>query len=85
MTAVVLLIMTKRLSAKEKDDRLGHCGCCNRRMGEEGERIAIKARFRDKKDYRKHEGMMVSFVLADVGRMVVALCCYQRFAGEKRG
>jgi hypothetical protein len=47
MTAVVLLVMPKRLSAKEKDDWHGHCGWCNRRLGEEGERIAIKATFRD--------------------------------------
>ena len=38
-----------RLSAREKDDWLGHCGWCNRRMGQEDERIAINARFRTKK------------------------------------
>ena len=49
MTVVVLLIMPKRLSAKEKDDWLGHCGWCNRRIGHEDERISINARFRDQK------------------------------------
>ena len=48
----------------EKDRWLGHCGWCNRELGEQGERIAIKARFRDEKDYRKHEGMVVSFIVA---------------------
>jgi len=33
-------------------------------MGEEGERIAINARFRDQKDYRQNEGMVVSFTFA---------------------
>jgi len=72
MTAIELLIMPKRLSAKEQDSWLGHCGWCKREIGKKGERIAINARFRDKKDYRKHEGRMVSFALADAGRTVVA-------------
>jgi hypothetical protein len=72
VTAIELHIMPKRLSAKEQDSWLGHCGWCNRQIGEEGERIAINARFRDKKDYRKNEGRVVSFALADAGRMVVA-------------
>jgi len=85
MTAVVLLIMTKRLSAKEKDDRLGHCGCCNRRMGEEGERIAIKARFRDQKDHQKNEGRVVSFTLEDAGRTVVAYVVTRDSPAKKEG
>ena len=64
MRAVELFVMPKRLSAMEKDRWLGHCGWCNRELGEQGERIAIKARFRDEKDYRKHEGMVVSFIVA---------------------
>jgi hypothetical protein len=51
--------MPKRLSAMEKDRWLGQCGWRNRELGEQGERIALKPRFRDKKDYRKHEGMVV--------------------------
>jgi hypothetical protein len=72
MTAVVLLIMPKRLSAREKDDWLGHCGWCNLRIGHEDERISINAKFQDQKDYRKNEGRVVSFTLADAGRTVVA-------------
>ena len=85
MTGIVLLIMPKRLSAKEKDDWLGHCGWCNRRMGEEGERIAIKARFRDQKEYRKNEGKVVSFTLADAGRTVVAYVVTRDAPAKKEG
>jgi hypothetical protein len=38
--------MPKQLSAMEKDRWLGTAAWCNRDIGEEGERIAIKARFR---------------------------------------
>jgi hypothetical protein len=54
-------------------------------MGEEGERIAINARFRDKKYYRKHEGMMVSFVLADAARTVVAYVVTRDSPAKKEG
>jgi hypothetical protein len=85
MTAVVLLIMPKRLSAKGKDDWLGHCGWCNRRMGEEGERIVINARFRDQKDYRQKEGMVDSFTFADAGRTVVAYVVTRDSPAKKEG
>ena len=85
MTVVVLLIMPKRLSAKEKDDWLGHCGWCNRRIGHEDERISINARFRDQKDYRKNEGTMVSFTFADVGRAVVAYVVTRDSPAKKEG
>jgi hypothetical protein len=64
--------MSKRSLAKEKDAWLGHCGWCNRGLGEESERIAIKARLRDRKEYRKNEGKVVSFALADTGRTIAA-------------
>ena len=54
-------------------------------MAEDGERIAINARFRDKKDYRKHEGMMVTFVLADAGRTVVAYVVTRDSPAKKEG
>jgi hypothetical protein len=85
MTGIVFLIMPERLSAKEKDVRLGHCGWCNRRMGEEGERIAIKARFLDQKEYRKNEGKVVSFTLADAGRTVVAYVVTRDAPAKKEG
>ena len=85
MTAVVLFVMPTRLSAKEKDRWLGHCGWCNREIGEVGERIAINARFGDQKDYREHEGMMVSFLLADAGRTVVAYVVTRDSPAKKEG
>ena len=85
MTAVLLLVMPKRLSAKEHDDWLRHCGWCNRRIGEKGERIAIKANFRDQKEYRKNEGKVVSFALADPGRMVAAYVVTRDAPAKKEG
>jgi len=85
MTGIVSLIVPKRLSAQEKDYWLGHCGWCNRQMGEEGERIAIKARFRDQKEYRKNEGKVVSFVLADAGRTVMAYVVTRDSPAKKEG
>jgi hypothetical protein len=85
MAAVALFAMPERLSAKEKDAWLGHCGWCNRRMGEEGERIAIKAKFRDQKEYRKNEGKLVSFFLADPGRMLVAYVVTRDAPAKKEG
>jgi hypothetical protein len=85
MTGIVLLIMPKRLSTKVKDDWLGHCGWCNRRMDEEGERFAIKARFRDQKEYRKNEGKVVSFTLADAGRTVMAYIVTRDSPAKKEG
>jgi len=85
MTGILLLIMPKRLSAKEKDYWLDHCAWCNRRMGEEGERIAIKARFRDRKEYRKNEGKVVSFALADAGRTVPAYVVTRDAPAKREG
>jgi len=85
MTAIELLIMPNRLSAKEQDYWLGHCGWCNREIGKEGERIAIKVRIRNKKDYRKHEGRIVSFELADAGRTVVAYVVTREPPAKKEG
>jgi hypothetical protein len=64
--------MPKRLSAKERDVWLGHCAWCHRRLGEESGRIAIKSKFRDQKDYRKNQGRVVSFALAEMERTVPA-------------
>jgi hypothetical protein len=64
--------MPKQLLAKERDVWLGHCAWCHRSLGEESARIAIKARFRDQKDYRKNEGKVISFALAEAGRTVPA-------------
>jgi len=77
--------MPKRLSANEKDDWLGHCGWCNRRIAEEGERIAINARFRDQKEYRKNEGKVVSFTLAEAGRTIVAYAVTRDSPAKKEG
>jgi hypothetical protein len=85
MTAIELLIMPNRSSAEEQDYWLGHCGWCNRKIGEEGERIAIKARFRDNKVYRKNEGRMISFALADAGRTVVAYVVTGDSPAKKEG
>jgi hypothetical protein len=85
MTAVEQFVMPKRLSAMEKDRWLGHCGWCNREIGEDGQRIAINARFRDKKDYRKHEGMMVTFELADAAKTVVAYVVTRDSPAKKEG
>jgi hypothetical protein len=85
MTAIELFIMPNRLSAKEQDSWLSHCGWCNREIGKEGERIGIKARFRDKKDYRKHEGRIVSFELAGAGRTVVAYVVTRESPAKKEG
>jgi hypothetical protein len=77
--------MPKPLSAAEKNRWLGHCGWCNREIGEDGERIAINARFRDREDYRKNEGMMVSFFLADAGRTVGAYVVTRDSPAKKEG
>jgi hypothetical protein len=75
----------KRLSAKEKDYWLGHCGWCNREIGEEDERIGINSRFRDQYLYRKHEGTMVSFTLGDAGRTVGAYVVTRDSPAKKEG
>jgi hypothetical protein len=85
VTAVLLLVMPKRSSTKEHDDWLGHCGWCHRRIGEQGERIAIKANFRDQKEYRKNEGKVVSFALADPGRTVAAYVVTRDAPAKKEG
>jgi hypothetical protein len=72
ITDIGSLIVIRRLSAEEKDYWLGHCGWCNREIGDEDERIGLNARFRDEKYYRENEGMMVSFAFTDAGRTVVA-------------
>jgi hypothetical protein len=85
MTTVELFVMLKRLSVAEEDRWLGHCAWCNREIAEDGERIAINSRFRDKKDFRKHEGMVVSFVLADAGRTVTAYVVTRDSPAKKEG
>lgn len=78
-------MMPKRLSTKDSDYWLGHCGWCNREIGEEGDRITINARFRDKKLYRKHEGTTISFTLADAKRTVVAFVVTRDSPAKKEG
>jgi hypothetical protein len=85
ITDIKLLIVIKRLSAKEKDYWLGHCGWCNREIGEEDERIGFNARFRDEEYYRENEGMMVSFAFADAGRMAVAYVVTRDSPAKKEG
>ena len=54
-------------------------------MDPEGERIAIKARFRDQKEYRKNEGKVLSFTLADAGRTVMAYVVTSDSPAKKEG
>jgi hypothetical protein len=72
-------------SSHSVDYWLDHCGWCRSEIGEENERIGVKMRFRDQKDYWANEGKVIEFELSQVPRSVAALVVRRDSPARKEG
>jgi hypothetical protein len=63
---------------------LSHCGWCDCELDDEGPRMAAHGKFRNLKDYRKNEGLVVQFYLAN-GRPVLAYVVTRNSPAKKEG
>jgi hypothetical protein len=64
---------------------MDHCAWCRSEIGEEDERIAVKMRFRDQKDYGKNEGKVIQFELSEAPHSVAALVVTRDSPAKKEG
>jgi len=81
---VELEVMRNRPSEERNNYWISHCGWCDRELDEEGPRIATHAKFREPKDYRKNEGLVVEFTLA-TGRPVLAYVVTRNSPAKREG